>query len=152
MFLLLIGESKALRPPDKESFEDMIEGANCTCPNDCEETIYSQEISQARIRPKSNIFNRLSAKPNYLWKLRDLVSKDTTSESKAKKLNETIDDIEQYSSVVHFYFKQTGIVQYSRDELYGIMDLVGMSFRLHILHLYIFKNFFFIFQPPLVEL
>ena len=109
----------------------MIEGANCTCPNDCEETIYSQEISQARIRPKSNIFNRLSNKPNYLWKLRDMIGKDTTSESKATKLNETIDAVLKESSVIHFYFKQTGIVQYSRDELYGIMDLVGMIFRLN---------------------
>ena len=57
-----------------------------------------------------------------------MIGKDTTSESKATKLNETIDAVLKESSVIHFYFKQTGIVQYSRDELYGIMDLVGMIF------------------------
>ena len=54
--ILIIGQSKALRPPDADTFDGMIEGAECNCPLDCEETVYSQEISQASIRSGSNIF------------------------------------------------------------------------------------------------
>ena len=53
------------------------------------------------------------------------MNKNTTSEKKRQKLNETIQDIINFSSVVHFYFKETGVVLYNRDELYGIMDLIG---------------------------
>ena len=122
---LIIGQSKALRPPDADTFDGMIEGAECNCPLDCEETVYSQEISQATIRSGNNIFNRLKVKPNYLWQLKDLMEKNTTSENKRNKLNQTINDITSHGSVVHFYFKETGVVLYNRDELYGIMDLVG---------------------------
>ena len=122
---LIIGESKALRPPDTDSFDGMIEGAECNCPLDCEETVYSQEISQASIRSGSNIFNRLKVKPNYLWQLKDKMEKNTTNENQRNKLNHTINDITSHGSVVHFYFKETGVVLYNRDELYGIMDLVG---------------------------
>ena len=27
--------------------------------------------------------------------------------------------------MAHFYFKELGIVKYSRDELFGIMDVIG---------------------------
>ena len=104
----------------------MIQGANCSCPMDCEETVYNQEISQANIRQKSNIFNRLKVKPNYLWQLQDQMEKNKNSTKKVRKFNQTIQDIIETSSVVHFYFKESGVVLFTRDELYGIMDLVGM--------------------------
>ena len=131
---LIIGQSKALRPPDADTFDGMIDGATCNCPLDCEETVYSQEISQASIRSGSNIFNRLKVKPNYLWQLKDLMEKNTTSENKRNKLNQTINDITSHGSVVHFYFKETGVVLYNRDELYGIMDLVGKILFFKICH------------------
>ena len=97
---------------------------------DCQDTVYTQEISQANMRPNSNIFNRLRVKPNYLWHLQDLMEKNSNNTKKVRKYNQTIQDIIENSSVVHFYFKETGVVLFTRDELYGIMDLVGMIFHL----------------------
>ena len=77
------------------------------------------------IKGHGRAFSRLKVKPNYLWQLKDLMEKNTTSENKRNKLNQTINDITSHGSVVHFYFKETGVVLYNRDELYGIMDLVG---------------------------
>ena len=134
------GESKALRPPDNAVFENMIKGANCNCPMDCQDTVYTQEISQANMRPNSNIFNRLRVKPNYLWHLQDLMEKNSNNTKKVRKYNQTIQDIIENSSVVHFYFKETGVVLFTRDELYGIMDLVGMIFYLEQFN----KNFYLI--------
>ena len=84
------GESKALRPPDNAVFENMIKGANCNCPMDCQDTVYTQEISQANMRPNSNIFNRLRVKPNYLWHLQDLMEKNSNNTKKVRKYNQTI--------------------------------------------------------------
>ena len=33
-------------------------------------------------------------------------------------------------SLVHIYFKELGIVKYSREELYSIMDVIGKPFRM----------------------
>lgn len=44
------------------------------------------------------------------------------NEADAKK---TIEDIKSHASLVHIYFKQLGMVKYVRDELYGIMDVIG---------------------------
>lgn len=34
-------------------------------------------------------------------------------------------DLKTNASLVHIYFKELGVVKYSRDELYGIMDVIG---------------------------
>ena len=36
-----------------------------------------------------------------------------------------VNEIKTHTSLVHIYFKQLGMVKYVRDELYGIMDVIG---------------------------
>lgn len=120
-------QSKALQPSssdDTTNIEDLIQGTQCNCPLDCEETVYSQELSQANTVGRGTTFSRLKAKGNYLWKLQESIDNATTP-AKAKKLENLYKEIMNSSSLVHFYFKETGIVQYTREELYGIMDLVA---------------------------
>ena len=45
--------------------------------------------------------------------------------SKRQKYIDKYVDSQQNFSMAHFYFKELGIVKYSRDELYGIMDVIG---------------------------
>ena len=42
-----------------------------------------------------------------------------------RRLQQAFDNILTQSSMVHIYFKELGIVKYSRDELYGTMDVIG---------------------------
>ena len=49
------------------------------------------------------------------------------SENNKLFLKMKIEQITKKSSVIHFYFKETGIVLYLREELYGIMDLIGKT-------------------------
>ena len=46
----------------------------------------------------------------------------------SKRMNETYDSYIQDMSMVHFYFKELGVVKYSRDELYGAMDVIGKGY------------------------
>lgn len=39
--------------------------------------------------------------------------------------NDTIASYIRDMSMVHFYFKELGVVKYSRDELFGILDVIG---------------------------
>ena len=38
---------------------------------------------------------------------------------------ERIDELHYNASVVHIYFKELGVVKYSRDELFGLIDVIG---------------------------
>ena len=38
---------------------------------------------------------------------------------------EQIDELHYNASVVHIYFKELGVVKYSRDELFGLIDVIG---------------------------
>ena len=40
----------ALNPGDDFDHSGFIDGADCNCPNDCDETIYFQEMSQAALK------------------------------------------------------------------------------------------------------
>ena len=40
---------------------------------------------------------------------------------------EQIDELHYNASVVHIYFKELGVVKYSRDELFGLIDVIGAS-------------------------
>ncbi len=43
---------------------------------------------------------------------------------KSFQLGENAEEI----AVLHVYFKQLGIIQYIRDELYSIVDFIGIYF------------------------
>ena len=47
------------------------------------------------------------------------------AEAASRRVNETLTSYIKDLSMVHFYFKELGVVKYSRDELYGIMDVIG---------------------------
>ena len=55
---------------------------------------------------------------------------DEDKNKTAMRLKKLRDDILNSASVVHFYFKERGIVQYSREQLYSIMDVIGNSIPL----------------------
>ena len=64
---------------------------------------------------------------------------NTTNERERKKLQDNLDKLsevievlsiekkgmEDDMSLVHIYFKELGVVQYSRDQLYSIIDVIG---------------------------
>ena len=97
----------------------------CECPNDCNSIIYDQSISQEQLNPTySQTFNRLSKTNSFLWKL-DAELKNTSDSYKHKVLKDQYSDIVASSSVVHFFFKESGIIKYSQEEVHGTMELVG---------------------------
>ena len=133
---LFIADFKALKPPAEAEFLSSLIGVECNCPLDCEETIYNQELSQASLIDNGNLMIFLKSEDQLLGKMemqiRNITKKLLKSPSlppkekmKMNKLNQTMHDIIETASVVHFYFKELGIVQYSREELFGVMDLVG---------------------------
>ena len=44
---------------------------------------------------------------------------------KSKILKDRYDDIVSSSSVVHFYFKEKGIMKYSQEEVFGATEFIG---------------------------
>ena len=42
-----------------------------------------------------------------------------------EKLEKYYDSIVDTSSIVHFYFKELGIVKYQKEQLYGALDILG---------------------------
>ena len=103
----------------------LISGIACECPIDCDEVIYSQEMSQAILKvSNSPIFEIMSTKENFLGKLDEMI-KNATNNKQIEALKAKRMKITKQSSVVHFYFKEPGIVKYSREELYGTMDVIG---------------------------
>ena len=115
----------------------------CECPADCTSIIYSQEISTEQLSPLySQTFNRLSNNDNYLYKLVErlnvlnilmfLFPENNSYVYEAKLLEDRYDDIIESSSVVHFYFKESGIIKYTQEEVFGTTELIGKSeFFLH---------------------
>ena len=131
--------SKAVQPADDVKIENLIEGAHCNCPIDCVETIYAPEISSGKLMQNSHLLQTLKISPNYLWNLTKEINDATENSTKLLKLEQREEGIEQNMSVVHFYFKEPGIIHYSRDELYGIMDLVG-EYCVHLLYVQFGSN------------
>ena len=59
-----------------------------------------------------------------MWKLEEHL-KSATDLYEQKILKDQYDDIIESSSVVHFYFKGSGILKYSQEEVFGTTDLIG---------------------------
>ena len=59
-----------------------------------------------------------------MWKLEERL-KSATDLYEQKILKDQYDDIIESSSVVHFYFKESGILKYSQEEVFGTTDLIG---------------------------
>ena len=115
----------------KPSKTSELPGTYCNCPVECESVIYTQEVSQAeRIEASvSPLIGKMNQKTLALGKLQEKIDNatDEGKTGKAEKLKKIRDEVIQYSSIVHFSFKERGIVQYSREQLYTIMDVIGKS-------------------------
>ena len=97
----------------------------CDCPIDCNSIIFTQEISAEQLYPLySQTFSLLRNTNNYLWKLEEELN-NVTDLYQEKKLKDRYKDIIESSSVVHFYYKEGGIIKYTQEEVFGTMDLVG---------------------------
>ena len=105
-----------------------IDDTSCNCPNDCNSITYSKEISTEQLYPLySQTFNLLGNTNNYLWKLEEQL-KSATDLYEQKLLRDRYDDVIESSSVVHFYFKESGIIKYSQEEVFATTDLIGRYF------------------------
>ena len=105
-----------------------IDETSCNCPNDCNSITYSKEISTEQLYPLySQTFNLLGNTNNYLWKLEEQL-KSATDLYEQKLLRDRYDDVIESSSVVHFYFKESGILKYSQEEVFATTDLIGRYF------------------------
>ena len=102
-----------------------IDTSTCNCPTDCNSISYSKEISTEQLYPLySQTFNLLSNTNNYLWKLEEQL-KSATDIYEQKLLRDRYNDVIESSSVVHFYFRESGILKYSQEEVFGATDLIG---------------------------
>jgi hypothetical protein len=140
---------------DAKIGSELIKGAECNCPNDCEETVYSHEMSQAKMRSDAVTFKQMARdqknKFELLQEINDIYESGE-AENKSDELNELHKQWEAKTkdwTLVHIYFKELGIVKYVRDELYGIMDVIGM----YLVYFQMYpKCIFTIFQRLVVEL
>ena len=102
--------------------------------------IFTHEISAEQLYPSySQTFSLLRKKDNYLWTLEEKLSSNVTDLYQEKILMDQYKDIIESSSVVHFYFKEGGIIKYSQEEVFGTMDLVG-KYNLKLCSIYFFKE------------
>ena len=90
--------------------------------------MYTTEISSEQLYPLySQTFGLLSNQDNFLWTLDKKVQTAIGNAKlyEQKILKDKYDDIISSSSVVHFYFKERGIMKYSQEEVFGYTELVG---------------------------
>lgn len=50
---------------DEDESRSFVDSSNCNCPADCTETVYLPEMSQAKLRSDSSVFDKV--KKNYLY-------------------------------------------------------------------------------------
>ena len=81
-------------------------------------------MSQAKIRDRNRYMNRLKLPGQFLYNLTEQI-KNQTKLKKKEKLQKLFDNIIDTSSIVHIYFKELGVVKYSKDQLYGALDVIG---------------------------
>lgn len=132
----------AVTPSGESAFntgsQKFIDGPKCNCPNSCDSTEYREDISKVRVDPYSTFFeNLLKTNGSTLFRRKktydDLVAllrnkinnKTSKPEELIMKVTENYQAIRNSYSLIHIYFKDLGGVKYSREELYGIMDLIG---------------------------
>ena len=97
--------------------------SNCFCPADCNSIIYTDEITSENLSPLySQIFQLLAN--SHLRKLDENI-KNAKDAYKQKILQDMYDDIISSSSVAHFYFKESGIIKYSQEEVFGTTEFIG---------------------------
>ncbi len=101
---------------------------------------FTQELSSAELRKDSLIFKRLET-DSYgpLAKVvKDMEEARAGAENatacprcaaRHKVLQSKLNEIKANSTFVHIYFKELGIIKYTRDQLYTTMDAIGKKSR-----------------------
>ena len=89
------------------------------------EIIRGNDVGGAGEYIRPSLFDRMSQKHLAIGILEEKIKNITESGKNPSKLEALRDDILDSASIVHFYFKEHGIVQYSREQLYSIMDVIG---------------------------
>ena len=84
-------------------------------------------MSQAKLREKNRFISRLERPGQFLYNLTEKINNQTKAKKK-QKLENLHMNIISTSSIVHIYFKEMGIVKYSKDQLYGALDVIGEEF------------------------
>ena len=74
---------KMVKSDSKE--QNFIPGPNCNCPSDCEETIYSQEMSQANMKYKNRFMEKLHRPGKLLNKLQTQIDNLAGNKRAGKK-------------------------------------------------------------------
>lgn len=108
---LNVGDKK----PDQAS--GLLDGASCNCPIQCEETIYGTELSQVKAKQNAPLFERYKDSCNSNDP--DLPPNCSPTILNDAKWNQ--DSL----TMVYVYFKELGVLKYSRDELYSTIDVIG---------------------------
>eukprot|EP00094_Tigriopus_californicus_P002100 TCALIF_02024-PA protein Name:"Similar to Nach Sodium channel protein Nach (Drosophila melanogaster)" AED:0.08 eAED:0.09 QI:38/0.85/0.37/1/0.28/0.5/8/0/589 len=111
---LNVGDKK----PDRDS--GLLDGASCNCPIQCEETIYNTELSQVKAKQNAPIFQR------YLDSC-DLESeKDSNAvPSPNCEIRNDAKNNQESLTIAYVYFKELGVLKYTRDELYSTIDVIA---------------------------
>eukprot|EP00095_Tigriopus_kingsejongensis_P005799 maker-scaffold88_size394946-snap-gene-2.27 protein:Tk05799 transcript:maker-scaffold88_size394946-snap-gene-2.27-mRNA-1 annotation:"sodium channel protein nach-like" len=121
--------------PDTEALSggpDFVDGPKCNCPNACDGTQYLAEISKVELEPQSPYINQVEKRKGSTLnrrlirtqKLQDIYLK-LKNNSKMAEPWERHHQVQENYNLVHIYFKNLGAVYYTREQLYGIMDLIG---------------------------
>ena len=100
-------------------------------------------MSQAELRDNTVVFKRLEKEYKPIKDLNKKIAEYEEMDRNTTGLRSLLREIKTSSSLVHIYFKELGIIKYSRNELYGIMDVIGthsyhLPFRLY--HVYFFLS------------
>ncbi len=76
-------------------------------------------------------FSRLERDDRLLRSLRKKIEQLMAERKwkKARKLQQSYKSYKMDTTLVHIFFKDLGVVKYSREELYGIMDVIGRSVK-----------------------
>ena len=110
-------------------------------------TVYTQEISQASLFPhdlkklvlRKSLRNQKGilkdTDPEFLresraFKLLDRSEDASYTPSQRREFLRQYQEVERNFTVAHFYFKELTMVRYLRDELYGVMDVIGRNIKL----------------------
>ena len=108
-----------------------VPGPECNCPDDCIDTMYMPELSQIKLRTGAPILDLALDEFGFIYEGRKLADKleEQGKEDLAEEYREYIDKEEdewpEDAVVVHVHFKDLGIIKYSRDQLYGTIDVIG---------------------------
>ena len=97
---------------------DMLPGARCFCPPSCTNTVYLSSHSQATFPNKaSRVMKELREKQKYKVEICQVFLTPSL----------TLQNFDRESdlSLLHVYFKEHSLVQYSQDVIYTIEDLIA---------------------------